>query len=115
MKFIFLPILFLAGGCLSQTSTTKVLESLGSGPVLIEVNSVPRPFDLDGRTPYVLWVNGARIDVSSEDLSCFISRIGVSNIKPVEAQDIHQGWLWPNFVKRGEAEHQQKGRVRMVR
>jgi hypothetical protein len=115
MKFIFLPILFLAGGCLSQTATTKVLESLGPGPVLIEVNSVPHPFDLNGRAPYVLWVNGVRIDVSNEDLSYFISRIGADNIKPTESQDIHQGWLWPNLANKGKAEHEQKGRVRMVR
>jgi hypothetical protein len=115
MKCILLPILLLASGCLSQTATTRVLESIGPGPILMEVNSVPPPFDLNGRLPYVLWVNGVKVDLPRGDLAYLVSKIGAGNIKPIEMQDIHQGWLWPNFVKREEAEASQNGRVRMVR
>ncbi len=67
--------------------------------VLIEINSIPPPFDVAGNNPYVLWVNGCRIDMSKKDLIEFVNKIGMENIEPMQTSDIHKGWIQPHFFE----------------
>ena len=75
-------------------------HSLNEPPLLIEINSVPPPFDVDGYMPYVLWINGMYIkNPDKKALTAIVSKIGVKNIPPIDPTNIHKGWLEPRFVK----------------
>ena len=65
-------------------------------PQVIEINSVPPPFDVNGRFPYVVWANGERVDLPREELILLVKKIGKDNIKPSKNKDIHAGWLFPH-------------------
>ena len=114
MKYLLLSLVLFTSGCLSQTALMEAFEDPETRPVLMEINSIPPPFNLNGRSPYILWVNGVKADLPMEDLVYLVNKVGVENIKPIEIADIHQGWLWPHFVKRREPEIPQNGRVRII-
>jgi hypothetical protein len=69
----------------------------------IEINSVPPPFDIDGRYPYVVWVNGERIDLPKKDIITLVNKIGKENIKKANPEDIHRGWLFSHLT--GSSSH----------
>jgi hypothetical protein len=64
---------------------------------LIEVNSVPFPFDVDGLHPYVVWVNGRRVNMPKHEILDLVKKIGKENIHPSTNKDIHVGWLTPHL------------------
>jgi hypothetical protein len=64
---------------------------------VIEINSVPPPFDVNGVMPYVVWVNGSRVDMPKKDVMVLVSKIGKENIKTAKSNDIHRGWLYSYF------------------
>ena len=83
IKFILLLTLLTLWGCRGDRS-----------PSVIEINTVPPPFDVNGRYPYVVWANGERVDMSRGDVLALVKKIGKENIKIVESSDIHKGWLY---------------------
>ena len=64
----------------------------------IEINSIPPPFDINGRHPYAVWVNGERIDLPKKDILILVNKIGKENIKRADPQDIHRGWLFSHLT-----------------
>ena len=76
-----------------------VPEGSLSYPVAIEINSVPFPFDLNGHYPYVVWMNGKRVELPKEDLITLVNKVGADNIPLADSQDIHRGWLSPYFAE----------------
>ncbi len=83
IKFIFLLLFLTLWGCRDERS-----------PSVIEINTVPPPFDINGRYPYVVWVNGERVDMSRGDVLALVKKIGKENIKMAESSNIHKGWLY---------------------
>jgi hypothetical protein len=63
----------------------------------IEINSIPPPFDINGRRPYAVWVNGQRIEMPKKDIMVLVNKIGKENIQPADTADIHRGWLFSHF------------------
>ena len=76
----------------------KVLVTHTEGSYLMEINSVPKPFDVDGSYPYVLWVNGKRFNVPIDDLKEMVAKIGEGNIPSIDNNDIHRGWMRSFFA-----------------
>ena len=76
----------------------KVLVTHTEGSYLMEINSVPKPFDVDGSYPYVLWVNGKRFNVPTDDLTEMGAKIGEENIPSIDNNDIHRGWMRSFFA-----------------
>jgi hypothetical protein len=66
-------------------------------PKVIEVNSIPFPFNVNGTQPYVVWVNGRRVDMPRKDIMGLVDKIGKDNIKGADPSDIHRGWLFSYF------------------
>ena len=95
MKYFCALLILLTTGCL-QMKTKK------TQPVLIEINSVPHPFDLAGNNPYVVWMNGKRVKLPKQDLSELVSKVGEENIPEIDSSDIHKGWLFPHFLEKDE-------------
>jgi len=77
--------LLVCGGCVK--TKTKV----------IEINSVPFPFNINGTQPYVIWVNGRRVNMPHKDIKSLVNKIGKDNIKRADLKDIHRGWLYSYF------------------
>ena len=84
LKFSSLFIL-LFSGCVK--TKTKV----------IEINSVPFPFNINGTQPYVVWVNGGRVEMPHKEIISLVNRIGEENIKRADPKDIHRGWLFSHL------------------
>lgn len=76
----------------------KVLVTHTEGSYLMEINSVPQPFDIAGNYPYVLWINGARFHVPSKQLESVVASVGKENIPAINSNDIHKGWLRSFFA-----------------
>ena len=106
MRYLSFLLLGVLVGCVSQTSAPhqpvikKQAPSLS--PTLIEINSVPPPFDLGGDDPYVVWMNGKKVNLPKSDVVALVNKVGKENIPPIDVADIHKGWLWPHYVKREE-------------
>ena len=77
----------------------KVLVTHTEGSYLMEINSVPQPFDIAGTYPYVLWINGKRFSMPQEDLKDIVAKIGAENIPTINSNDIHKGWLRSFFAE----------------
>ena len=75
---------------------------LQSERVLVEINEVPPPFSLGGNNPYVVWMNGKRVNLPKGDLEKLVRKVGRENIPKINPADIHKGWLWPHHAKREE-------------
>jgi len=84
VKISVLFVLIFSGCSQSQTQ-------------VIEINSVPPPFDVNGLMPYVVWANGRRVDMPKKDVMVLVSKIGKENIKIAKGTDIHRGWLYSYF------------------
>jgi hypothetical protein len=84
-----------------EEASTMESQNTNSPPILIEINSVPPPFDVAGSFPYVLWINGMHIPSPDQKaLSSIVNKIGEDKIPKVKPEDIHEGWIEPRFVKR---------------
>jgi hypothetical protein len=106
MKYIMITLFFIAGCNHTQKEMHKAEESPQVPPNLpphvIEINSVPHPFNLGGYEPYVVWVNGQRINLTLNQKKDLINIIKAENIKPVSEADLHSGdgWLHPLYPSR---------------
>tara|TARA_B100002019_G_scaffold287061_1_gene298474 strand:- start:430 stop:762 length:333 start_codon:yes stop_codon:yes gene_type:complete len=99
--FLFAVCLFFIS-CRSKSTPEVIIIDPPNHPVAVEINSVPPPFDMNGYYPYVVWVNGKRINLPKKDLLMFVDKFGKDNIPKVTAKDIHQGWLYPYFAENKE-------------
>ena len=88
MSIVTKVILLLA---LSFTGCAKKASKI------IEVNSIPFPFNVNGTQPYVVWVNGHRVEMPKKDIMALVDKIGKDNIKGADPSDIHRGWLFSYF------------------
>lgn len=77
----------------------KVLVTHTEGSYLMEINSVPKPFDIAGSYPYVLWINGKRFSMPQKELEDIVVKIGEENIPTINSNDIHKGWLRSFFAE----------------
>ena len=103
MRYLAIIGLTFFFGC-QEPKTKPLMQSLPpenslSYPVAIEINSVPFPFDLNGHYPYVVWMNGKRVELPKEDLITLVNKVGKENIPLADTKDIHKGWLSPYFAE----------------
>lgn len=97
VKISFLFILMFSGCAKTKTK-------------VIEINTVPFPFNVNETQPYVVWANGRRVDMPQKEIIHLVSRIGRENIKAADSSDIHRGWLYSYF--KGDVNEFKAGRKR---
>lgn len=91
------------------------LEAFFKAPLLMEINSVPPPFDVAGNFPYVLWINGQRVPYAPvQELRAVVNKVGEENIKEIDMADIHKGWLSPHYGPPSQDIPQAQGRTRTL-
>ena len=95
MKFILSALVMFLAACHKPVAPEIVVVP---HPVAIEINSVPSPFDMNGHNPYVVWMNGKRVQLPKKDLLLLVDKVGQENIPSLDTRDIHRGWLFPYFA-----------------
>ena len=81
--------------------------------VLIEINSIPPPFNLGGDDPYVVWINGCRVHPPKKSIINFVNLVGKENFQPIKVNDIHKGWMQPHYIENVSIKYP-KGRTRLA-
>lgn len=64
----------------------------------VQVNSLPHPFNLNGRMPYQVWVNGERLPLNGDKANQIVELLDIGPFEqPEDTFEIHsgQGWLRP--------------------
>jgi hypothetical protein len=123
MKYLYFPIVLILTGCISNNQPLEgdFFQNQDedifyvSGPMFIEINNIPPPFDVAGNFPYVLWINGQRVPYAPvKELTAVVSKIGKDKIKEIDYADIHKGWLYPHMSPPPHDEPKIRGRTRSV-
>ena len=91
--------MLLCGCSVSQEAPLKL-----DSPLALEINAVPPPFDMAGHHPYVVWMNGKRVQLPKKDILSLVEKVGHKNIPMANHEDIHRGWLFPYFINAQDAE-----------
>ena len=81
--------------------------------VLMEINSIPPPFNLGKHDAYVVWINGCRVHPSKKSIVNFVNLVGKENFQSINVDDIHKGWLHPHYIENASIKFP-KGRTRLV-
>jgi hypothetical protein len=113
MKFILTLSCLITISCSQQRNASYSPYSDREAIVLIEINSVPPPFDINSKNPYAVWINGKKVDPPIEYIEALVHKVGEENIPKINKKDIHKGWLHPWYVSISQ-EEQKKGRTRIV-
>ena len=87
-------------GCLQREMPERHMSTKEVQSIMIEINNVPPPFNLNGNNPYVIWMNGKRVNLPKEDLKELVNKVGAENIPKINKGDIHKGWLYPHTSKK---------------
>ena len=59
MRFSYFLLCLFCSSCFSGSNFPE--------NAMIEINSIPPPFDINGRRAYVVWVNGKRVDLNQKE------------------------------------------------
>lgn len=70
-------ILLLLGSDTQSIHTSEEFKELD--PVVIQIKEIDHPFDVDGRFPYVVLINGVVYKFTSTDVESFISKRVIDN------------------------------------
>ena len=119
MKLLFLPlvVLFFFSSCKHKSiKNTKEPQELVKEIIyphpkfkhFIEINSVPEPFDVNGMHPYVLWINGKKMNISKvkKQLVEIVNSFENEEIQPPPSPDIHRGWMTSNLFTQTNGLHE---------
>ncbi len=102
MRIFTLPLFLLFLSCAKNSEPQPLIINVPDYPVAVEINSVPPPFDMNGHNPYVVWMNGKRVNLPKRDLLLLVDKVGKENIPTISHKDIHRGWLFPYFAEKGK-------------
>ena len=119
MKLLFLSffLLIFLSSCSKKNITKNPTEQISISEQIhrhpkfkhfIEINSVPHPFDVDGTHPYVLWINGKKMNTFKikHQLAEIVNSFEEEEIQAPPYPDIHQGWMSSNLFTRKNDLHE---------
>ena len=88
-------------GCESTTRKQHAYNYVNTPTTEIQINSVPKPLDIDGFYPYMVWVNGKPSGLSPGQAKKLALALGL----PISQTPTHyaiqngEGWLRPLSLK----------------
>lgn len=98
-SFLFTIFLF---GCESIDSQKQYLQKRVNIPITeIQINAVPKPLDIDGLYPYMVWVNGEPSTLTNGQAKALAQALNL----PIHEKPVHyaiengDGWLRPLPLK----------------
>ena len=64
---------------------------------VVQINPIPHPLSIDGQIPFVVWVNGKRLELSGAQVKHLTQSLNIKYEKPQDTAEIHdgEGWLEP--------------------
>ena len=67
-------------------------------PMNIQVNRIPHPFNLNGRLPFQVWVDGERVPLNINEVQDMIEVLDIKFTQPEDTKEIHSGtgWIFPH-------------------
>jgi len=70
-------------------------------PLEIQINPIPRPLNIGGFYPYVIWINGERAKLKPGEIATLAQALNLPLDSPPDNEEIHSGagWMRP-FVTR---------------
>lgn len=88
-------------GCESTTRKQYIQEYVNVPITEIQINAVPKPLDIDGLYPYVVWVNGKHSGLLPGEAKALAQALNLPiHEKPTHyAIDRGDGWLRPLPLK----------------
>ena len=68
----------------------------------IQINSIPSPLNLNGNIPYVIWVNGEKLNLDPLEVKKLAESLNIKYSPPPNTAKIHsgEGWLYPFSIKK---------------
>jgi len=66
-------------------------------PMNIQVNRIPHPFNLNGRLPFQVWVDGEQVPLDINEVKDMIEVLNIKFTQPKDTKEIHSGagWIFP--------------------
>jgi len=66
-------------------------------PLEIQINPIPRPLNIGGFYPYVIWINGERAKLKPGEIATLAKALNLPLDSPPENAEIHSGagWIYP--------------------
>lgn len=63
----------------------------------IQINPIPHPFSLNGQVPFVVWVDGKRLQLDHSEIIQLTKSLNIKYETPKDTAEIHQGagWQYP--------------------
>ena len=63
----------------------------------VQVNRLPHPFNLNGRIPYAIWVDGKRVNLNHTQIKVLAQSLNLKFSQPLNTAKIHngEGWIYP--------------------
>ena len=67
----------------------------------IQVNRLPHPFNVNGRVPFQVWVDGTRLPLNSNEAIAITKSLNLKFTQPEDTAEIHsgEGWIHPIKVR----------------
>lgn len=94
MKHMIISLFsLLTIGCQTTKVQKSLLDSYIQEPIReIQINPVPYPFHLT--MPYVIWVNGERLDIPKKEIILIAKEFNLSLDPPKNTALLHNGAGW---------------------
>jgi len=63
----------------------------------LQINRIPHPLNVGGTLPFVVWADGKRLNLNSNQTKELASYLGIRFEQPPDTKEIHsgEGWLFP--------------------
>lgn len=67
----------------------------------IQINSMPSPFNFNGRFPFAIWLNGKQIPADSSQIKKIKEILNLQEVDSSKIAEIHsgRGWLRPRKLQ----------------
>ena len=69
----------------------------------IQVNRLPHPFNVNGRVPFQVWVDGTRLPLNSNEAIAITKSLNLKFTQPEDTAEIHSGEGWIHPIKVGSS------------
>lgn len=68
----------------------------------IQINPIPHPFSLNGQVPFVVWVDGKRLQLDHSEIIELTKSLNIKYEAPKDTAEIHQGagWQYPLTINK---------------
>lgn len=128
MKKQIINLCFLVSllGCSQKSATDTILATPPTPPLSpniipptppppltptyadVQINRIPHPFNLNGHRPYVIWVDGKKLNLNPIETRALANSLNLKFTQPKDTAEIHNGngWQRPLRINRDKSDIQ---------